>query len=752
MGGRRQALIVATDQYKDPGLGRLRAPARDADTLARVLGDPAIGGFEVEFVANQPEWRLRRTIGALFADRSREDLLLLYLLCHGVTDDSGQLYFATTDTELTNLDATAVPADFVNRHMTRSQSRRIVLLLDCCYSGAFARGMMARAGTGVELRERFEGRGRIVLTASSAMEYAFEVTELARDGGRPSVFTQALVRGLETGEADRDGDGRVSLDELYEYVYEQVRAATPNQWPRRWNFEVAGDLWIARSPSVRPVPLPPELQQAGQHPIAPVRLAAVEELKQLLRGDHAGLAVAARTTLERLTDDDSRMVAAAAKAVLAGTPPPVRESAPPRVQPVPLPQPAPRRESGSSTPASPTRRGAGDARSRRWPRVRLPWPGRRRQVTRPLPRPWTPEPPEDWPEPTDRGADSVATDEAPIGEAESAGGYGFCPNCGHAVKPDTHFCGVCGEYLAWDESPRAASEPPVTPTPSPDERAVFTIAYPNAVSPTIWYSLHVYLHRSRLQAVVDKRIVDQFRRLGLRRSTSTAETLVPLLHGTVVHVKPQVNGLAFNPLVQEVEWWEDLHEVLFRFRALNTAAVPLLGSVDIYAGPLLIAQVPIAVSVGGIGQPEQSEFVEEGAGIFSRIFASYSHQDSDIVSACAEAYRALGIEMLIDRDSLRSGQDWRIALQQLIEDADAFQLFWSTASSVSPHVAQEWHHALQLRDRKGGHFIRPLCWKNPWPTAPDELSNLHFALLDLRELSRVAGRSLGPGSADTPQP
>jgi hypothetical protein len=338
MAGRRSALIIANDDYQDAGLGRLRAPARDAEELARVLANPGIGAFEVDVVSNQPEWRLRRTIGAFFTDRSRDDLLLLHFSCHGVKDDSGQLYFATTDTELANLDATAVPADFVNRHMSRSHSRRIVLLLDCCYSGAFARGMLAKAGTGVELRERFEGRGRIVLTASSAMEYAFEATELARDDGRPSIFTRALVRGLQTGEADADGDGRVSVDELYDYVYEQVLTETPKQTPGRWNFEVAGDLLIARSPAVRPVRLPPELQQAVQHPIARIRLGAVEELEQLLGGDHAGLTVAARTTLERLAADDSQLVSSKVKTVLAAHPAGEQEPAP---GPVSVAAPAP---------------------------------------------------------------------------------------------------------------------------------------------------------------------------------------------------------------------------------------------------------------------------------------------------------------------------------------------------------------------------------------------------------------------------
>lgn len=73
-----------------------------------------------------------------------------------------------------HLDATAVSADFVNTAMARSLSRRIVLLLDC-YAGAFGRGSASRAGGGVELKGRFDGRGRVVLTASNAMEYSYAV-------------------------------------------------------------------------------------------------------------------------------------------------------------------------------------------------------------------------------------------------------------------------------------------------------------------------------------------------------------------------------------------------------------------------------------------------------------------------------------------------------------------------------------------------------------------------------------------------
>ena len=54
--------------------------------------------------------------------------------------------FAASNTVLVGWARTAVAAELVSRRMSRSRSRRVVLLLDCCYAGAFERGLVARAG------------------------------------------------------------------------------------------------------------------------------------------------------------------------------------------------------------------------------------------------------------------------------------------------------------------------------------------------------------------------------------------------------------------------------------------------------------------------------------------------------------------------------------------------------------------------------------------------------------------------------
>ncbi len=324
MAGRRKALIIANDVYEHEGLKHLRTPGVDADALADILGDARVGDFDVHVVRNEPTHIIQGHIEDLCADSRADDLLLLHFSCHGLKSESGELFFAARNTLPNRLGSTAISADFVQRCMRASRSRSIVLFLDCCYGGAFSRGVTVRAAGDANVLDSFPGgkvdggRGRAVITASSAMEYAFEGDQLADDQSRrPSVFTSALVEGLATGDADRDQDGWVSLNELYDYVFDRVREQNPHQTPSR-DVRMQGELYLARRnrPVTTPAPLPSELQNVIDHPLANVRAGAVRELARLKKGGHAGLALAATMALERLADDDSRTVAAAAAALL----------------------------------------------------------------------------------------------------------------------------------------------------------------------------------------------------------------------------------------------------------------------------------------------------------------------------------------------------------------------------------------------------------------------------------------------------
>ena len=263
---RRLALIIGTSVYTSTEQQQLRSPGTDAQHLADVLGDAKIGEFETTVLLDKTADTLRREIERFYQTAGKDDLVLTHIACHGVKDDDGHLYFAATDTELDLLDSTGIAAAFVNNHMAKSRCLRKVLFLDCCFSGAFSPGLMARGTGGVDLKERFAGRGQIVLTASSSIEYAFEGESFTGEGVK-SVFTAAVIGGLKDGSADRDGDGWISIDELYDHVEDAVRATTPNQTPRKWSFDVQGSIQVARSVLG---PRPQHLRHGtGQLPDAP---------------------------------------------------------------------------------------------------------------------------------------------------------------------------------------------------------------------------------------------------------------------------------------------------------------------------------------------------------------------------------------------------------------------------------------------------------------------------------------------------
>ena len=331
---KRFALLLGNSLYDNPGLAQLSAPNGDASDFAAILKDDQIGAFdEAVALINQPASEIRKSVARFFTNRSRDDLLLLYFSGHGVLDDRGKLYLAARDTEPDLLSATAIDAAFVTDAMDRSHSNRQVLILDCCHSGAFARGAKGVVGSSVGTATAFEGTGsgRVILTATDATQYAWEGDQVVGKAEN-SVFTRYLIEGLRSGQADLNGDGWVTLDEWYDYVYDRVIDETPRQTPAKWSYKQQGEIWVGRNPNPAPKKqaLPQELQDTLADPRSWVREGAVAELDRLMR-TNPGLAGPARAALETLVHDDSRRVSTAAQASLSAY---ESQAAPPGASPV----------------------------------------------------------------------------------------------------------------------------------------------------------------------------------------------------------------------------------------------------------------------------------------------------------------------------------------------------------------------------------------------------------------------------------
>ena len=321
----KYALIIANTEYTDPGLAQLSAPGKDAQELARVFDSRDLCAFDdVIVLFNEVASKVSETIDYFLSNRKPSDLLVLYFSGHGVRDEYGSLYLAVKNTNRDRLRSTAIKSEFIREAMDQSRSKRQILILDCCNSGAFAQGTKAEIGGSVGTAAAFEGTGygRVVLTASDSTQFAWEGDQVIGET-ETSLFTSYLVKGLE-GAADTNGDGRITVDELYDYAYEQIVNITPKQTPGKWSYKQQGEIVLRQNIQIeatQPVPLPDDLVAAMNSSFPYIREGAVSQLDLLLKARNRHLARSARLALERIAaEDDSRRVAEAAAKALERSP------------------------------------------------------------------------------------------------------------------------------------------------------------------------------------------------------------------------------------------------------------------------------------------------------------------------------------------------------------------------------------------------------------------------------------------------
>ena len=169
--------------------------------------------------------------------------MLVYFAGHGAPEvdprgierDGLAKYLIPADADPDDLYSTGLPMDELQTIFGRIEAERVVMFLDACYSGAAGGRTFAskktRAGAVDDLfLERLtRATGRVIVTASKTSEVSLELPELGH-----GIFTYYLTEGLK-GAADLNRDGIVSLQELYEYVEQQVsrksRSVGGNQHP-----------------------------------------------------------------------------------------------------------------------------------------------------------------------------------------------------------------------------------------------------------------------------------------------------------------------------------------------------------------------------------------------------------------------------------------------------------------------------------------------------------------------------------------
>lgn len=317
--GRRYALVIGNSNYRDERITDLKSAVVDAERFAEVLSDPNVGAFtHVETLLNKTHDMIEHAIEKFFKGKLREDLLLLYFSGHGIKSQGGQLFLAAQNTSSDLLRSTGVSANFIKENMSESGSQRQILILDCCYGGAIVEGAKSDNAIGQSVNSILSfqpsGFGKIIITASEAMQYAFDGRHIEGQT-QNSLFTHYLIEGLQSGKADADNDGLIDIDELYQFTYQQV---TPRQTPNISSTTQEGKMYIGLNPNpkIQLAQLSEQVQRAMQSETRLHRQGAVSELSRLLKSPDPSVVLSAEMSLRKMVNDDSKSVADYAQEVL----------------------------------------------------------------------------------------------------------------------------------------------------------------------------------------------------------------------------------------------------------------------------------------------------------------------------------------------------------------------------------------------------------------------------------------------------
>jgi hypothetical protein len=243
------AVIIGVGRYENPRIPSLRYAVADADAVYNVLIASGYKKDNVLLLTDRAERKptlrnIKYALGTFLArSAGKDDTVIVYFAGHGAPEvdprglerDGLAKYLIPSDADPDDLFSTALPMDDLQTIFDRIEAERVVAFLDSCYSGAAGgRTFAAKKTRAVNVDDLFlerltRSKGRVIITAARPSEVSIELPDLGH-----GVFTYYLTEGLK-GAGDLNGDGIVSLQELYEYVQQQVvqksRAVGGNQHP-----------------------------------------------------------------------------------------------------------------------------------------------------------------------------------------------------------------------------------------------------------------------------------------------------------------------------------------------------------------------------------------------------------------------------------------------------------------------------------------------------------------------------------------
>lgn len=227
------ALLIGVETFDDPAFKNVKGVKKDIENFSKILRKSEFSKLGVKSLLNPKLLDAKKAISDIGSQAKKDDVIFFYYSGAGFLDSNESFFLKFRDSDSSYKDATCMESEFILSQFKKSECENFIVIIDTCYSGAFFNN------------NRGLPKGVVVLTASDDRHEAGGTKE----GG---IFTNIIVKGLNSDYIDSNRDGKITFSELFDYVINQT-GNIPSEWgrPRKWEWNVDRDFSLFDIP--RPV-------------------------------------------------------------------------------------------------------------------------------------------------------------------------------------------------------------------------------------------------------------------------------------------------------------------------------------------------------------------------------------------------------------------------------------------------------------------------------------------------------------------
>jgi WD40 repeat protein len=222
------ALVIGVSDYADPAMA-LKYAAKDAGDFAQALAAQKglyYADVQTKVLTDRAVTRSNVVEGLEWLEQSAthpNDVSVLFLAGHGMTDEKQTYWFYTADADDDNVRINGVSQDEIRKSL-QGLSGKVLWFLDTCHAGTAAKRSPVDMNVLVNTVSASENGGIVVFASSTGRQVSVETADLGN-----GAFTKAVVEGIALGKADLLGDGYITTSSLDTYVVHRVEQFTADQ-------------------------------------------------------------------------------------------------------------------------------------------------------------------------------------------------------------------------------------------------------------------------------------------------------------------------------------------------------------------------------------------------------------------------------------------------------------------------------------------------------------------------------------------